>query len=234
MIHRTHTIREEGVYNSQLDDDGKMPVSLFLPQAYEPRYPYPLLVFLHGHGENEKQWIDAVPSLSRRNYICIGLRGLQTVTRRDGQIGYGWGRNRRADGDVEDYILTAIRETMRACHVHSERIFLAGICEGATIAYQMGINFADKFAGIVALNGSAPTGPLPLRRLIESELRVFIGHGTDNRKVLPAKAQKAYQLLYSTGLDVDLRFYPVDHGLHPAMLRDVDRWLMKQCRCPID
>lgn len=234
MLNRTHTIREEGVYDSQLDDDGKMPVSLFLPQAYEPRYPYPLLVFLHGHGENEKQWIDAVPSLSRRNYICIGLRGRQAVPRRDGKLGFGWGRNRRADSEVEDYILAAIRETMRACHIHSERIFLAGLGEGAAIAYQMGINFSDKFAGIVALNGSPPSGPLPFRCLMESELSVFIGHGTQNKKVPPSKAQQAFQLLYAAGLKADLRFYPVDQGLHPAMLRDVDRWLMNHCRCPVE
>lgn len=230
MVYPAGTVLREGVYHSQLDDDGRMPVSLFLPQAYEPRYPYPLLVFLHGYGEKEMQWIDVVPSLSRRNYICIGLRGLQPVARRDGETGYCWGRNRRCDSVLEDYVLTAIRETMRVCHIHSERIFLAGICEGASIAYQIGLSFPEKFAGMIALNGFLPQGPLPLAGLRDGRhLRVLIGHGIANPKVPRHKAVEAHRLLYAAGLQVDMRLYPTDHRLHPTMLRDVDHWLIRHC-----
>lgn len=231
MMNATNTLLEEGVYHSQLDTDGKMPVSMFLPQSYEPRYPYPLLVFLHGHGEKETQWIDAVPSLSRRNYICIGLRGPHRVVGKDGREGYGWGRNRRCDGAIEDYVLTAVHETMRVCHIHSERVFLAGFCEGATIAYQLGLAFSEKVAGIIALNGWLPPGPLPLSRatVTAKSLNVFIGHGTANQVVPPHKADEAHRFFYSAGLPVEMRFYPAAHRLHPAMLRDVDRWLIGHC-----
>ena len=230
MVYPVGTLRQEGVYHSQLDSDGRMPVSLFLPQAYEPRYPYPLLVFLHGYGEKEMQWIDAVPSLSRRNYICIGLRGMHPVARKDGEVGYCWGRSRRCDSAIEDYVLTAIRETMRVCHIHSERIYLAGICEGASIAYQMGLSFPEKFAGIIALNGWLPHGPLPMAGLrFGRHLSVLIGHGTGNLKTPSRKAEDAYRLLYAAGLKVELRNYAGDHRLQPAMLRDVDRWVMDRC-----
>jgi phospholipase/carboxylesterase len=230
MVYGTQTLQQEGVYHSHLDSDGKRPVSLFLPQAYEPRYPYPLLVFLHGHGETETQWIDSVPAISRRNYIGLGLRGAHPVTRQDGSPGYGWGRHRRCDGLLEDYILTAIRETMRVCHVHSERIYLAGFCEGATIAYQMGISFPDKFAGVVALNGWLPNGPLPLGQFLRRQtLKVFIGHGMINPTVSPGCAEKAHKILHSAGLPVTLRYYSAGHRLQPDMLRDVDRWIIEQC-----
>lgn len=221
---------QEGVYSSQLDEAGRMPMSLFLPQAYEPRYPYPLLVFLHGHAEQERQWIDAVPNLSRRNYICIGLRGVRSVARSDGQQGYSWGRHRRCDGMIEEYVLAAVQETMRVCHVHSERIFLAGFCEGASVAYRLGLSFADKFAGIIALNGWLPNGPLPLARPKSSEdFGVFVGHGTANRQVPLDRARDAYELLVSAGFHTSLRLYPTDHALCPNMLRDVDRWLIAEC-----
>lgn len=224
-------LRHEGVYWRQLDESGQMPMSLFLPQAYEPRYPYPLLVFLHGHGEQERQWIDAVPNISRRNYICIGLRGPRRVEREDGEDGFGWGRHRRCDGIIEEYVLAAVQETMRVCHVHSERIFLAGFCEGASVAYRMGMAFPDKFAGIVALNGWLPDGPLPMKTRDERDgVGVFIGHGTLNEDVSMQKAREAYQLLMATGLDVTLRLYPTGHSLCPNMLRDVDRWLIRECR----
>lgn len=235
MLDNARVLRQEGVYRSQLDEAGQMPMSLFLPQAYEPRYPYPLLVFLHGHGEQEHQWIDAVPNISRRNYICIGLRGFRPVHRADGQLGYSWGGNRRCDGMIEEYVLTAVQETMRVCHVHSERIFLAGFCEGASVAYHLGLSFPEKFAGIVALNGWLPEGPLPMvGRESQDELGIFVGHGTANRRVPIRKAREAYELLTSAGLDVDLRLYATDHWLCPTMLRDVDRWILTQCHRQFD
>ena len=71
------------------------PLRTFLPAAYEPNYAYPLLVFLHGQGGSEEQVLRLAPRLSRRNYICIALRGPHTVTRPDGTPGYGWGPDGR-------------------------------------------------------------------------------------------------------------------------------------------
>ena len=233
MVYATRTSPQEGIYHSELDADGKRPVSMYLPQAYEPRYPYPLLVFLHGHGETETQWIDSVPSISRRNYICLSLRGPHPVDRPDGREGYGWGRNRRCDGLIEDYVLTAVEETMRVCNVHSERIFLAGFCEGATAAYRLVLTFPEKFAGVVALNGWLPQEPLPLGRFLNgASASAFIGHGCENAAVAPRKAEEAHDILYSAGLPVRLRYYPVGHRLHPEMLRDVDRWVIDHCDGP--
>jgi phospholipase/carboxylesterase len=230
MLEHVRILREEGVYRSQLDEAGRMPMSLFLPQAYEPRYPYPLLVFLHGHGEQERQWIDAVPNLSRRNYICIGLRGVRSVVRADGETGYSWGGARRCDAMIEEYVLSAIQETMRVCHVHSERIFLAGFCEGASVAYQLGLSFPDKFAGIVSLNGWVPPGPYAFRQASqEAGPGIFIGHGMQNQRVPMDRAKEAYQLLMAAGLNVTLRLYPSDHTICPMMLRDVDRWVIGEC-----
>ena len=69
----------EGFYTSEVQHPRRLPVRTFLPTGYEPRYPYPLVVFFHGHGGNEEQILHLAPRLSRRNYICIGLRGPQDL-----------------------------------------------------------------------------------------------------------------------------------------------------------
>ncbi|QDU63522.1 putative hydrolase [Planctomycetes bacterium Pan216] len=231
MLERAPTIFEEGVYHRRLEEENdRRPVALFLPQAYEPRYPYPLVVFLHGHGETETQWTNSIASLSRRNYIGISLRGPHAVNRQDGRRGYSWGRHRRSDGLIEDYVLAAIRQTMQSYNIHSERIFLAGFCEGATVAYRLGVMFPEKFAGMVALNGWLPSGRLPLGRVrAAGNPRVFIGHAQENAHVPVQHAADAYRLLYTAGLDVTLRTYGAGHRLQPSMLRDVDHWLIESC-----
>jgi phospholipase/carboxylesterase len=43
---------KEGFYTSEIASPRPLPVRTFLPTGYEPRYPYPLLVFFHGLGGN--------------------------------------------------------------------------------------------------------------------------------------------------------------------------------------
>jgi phospholipase/carboxylesterase len=221
----------EGFYTSEVPSPRRLPIRTFLPAGYEPKYAYPLLVFFHGHGSNEEQILKLAPRLSRRNYICVSLRGTQPLGQRaDGELGYSWGTNGQCDALTEDYLFRAVEQTRRSYHVHSERIYLAGIWEGATLAYRLGLTFPERFAGVISLNGTLPPrGSLFLRLPEIRQLRAFIGHGISNRLIPLALARSDFRLLYTAGLDVRLHAYPTNHRLHPDMLRDINRWIMALC-----
>jgi phospholipase/carboxylesterase len=218
----------EGFYTSEVQAPRCLPLRTFLPTGYEPNYPYPLLVFFHGQGGCEEQILRLAPRVSRRNYICIGLRGPESLGQRpDGRLGYCWGGNGQYDTLVEDYVLRAIEQTRRHYHVHSERIYLAGFREGATLAYRLGMLFPERFGGVISLNGCMHRHG-PLLRLPEvRQLRVLIGHGIANPIVPLAMAERDFRLFYAAGLQVRLHTYPTTHRLHPDMLRDVNRWVME-------
>ena len=147
--------------------------------------------------------------------------------RPDGQQGYTWGRDGQFDSQIEDYVLQAMEQTRRNYHVHSERIYLAGFHEGATLAYRLGMTFPEKVAGIISLNGAMARQGGPLLRLPEArQLRVLIGHGIANAVVPLALAKQDHRLLYTAGLDVKMHTYPATHRLHPDMLRDINRWII--------
>jgi phospholipase/carboxylesterase len=225
----------EGFYTSQVEALECLPVRTFLPTGYEPNYPYPLLVFLHGQGGNEEQVLRLAPRLSRRNYIAIGLRGPHLLgTRPDGRRCYSWGAGGRGGAGIEDYLVRAVEQTRRNYHVHSERIFLAGVCEGATLAYRLGLSFPDKVAGVIALNGVLPAGGPLFRMSAVRGLKVFIGHGIANAVVPLALARRDFRLLYTAGVDVRLHTYATTHRLHPDMLRDANRWVMEQVTSDLD
>ena len=109
---------------------------------------------------------DRAPRLSRRNYISIGLRGpVPLGSHAGGTRSFSWGDN-ATDSMVEDYLLRAVEQTRRNYHVHSERVYLAGVCEGAEVAYRVGLGMADRIAGVIALNRQIPKGSgAPLFRL---------------------------------------------------------------------
>jgi phospholipase/carboxylesterase len=218
----------EGFYTSEVHAPRRLPLRTFLPTGYEPNYAYPLLVFFHGHCGSERQIIRLAPRLSRRNYICIGLRGpLEAGPRPNGRMGYSWGDPSEADSQIEDYVFHAIEQTRLKYHVHSERIYLAGFCEGAALAYRLGFLFPERFGGLISLNGAIPRQGGPLLRLPEvRQLKVLIGHGIANACVPLTMAQADYRLLYTAGLDVTMHTYAATHRLHTDMLKDVNRWII--------
>src|SRR5713101_7507361 len=69
----------EGFYTSELETFRSQPVRTFLPTGYEPNYPYPLLVFFHGHGGNEDQIIRLAPVFSHPTSACIAPRSLHVL-----------------------------------------------------------------------------------------------------------------------------------------------------------
>jgi phospholipase/carboxylesterase len=219
----------EGFYTTFLPTHPDRPIRTFLPTDYQPRYAYPLVVLFHPHGSNEEQAARLAPRLSRRNFIAVSLRGPQAVgVRADGRPTFGWGTDAAADARVREHVLAAVEQTRQTYHVHSERVYLAGVCEGAEVAYRVGLAMADQVAGVIALNGRMPRPDgAPLFQMSAARrLPVLIGHGTDNPVIPFAAAQKDYRLLYAAGADVRLLAYPTTHNLHPHMLRDVNRWII--------
>jgi phospholipase/carboxylesterase len=220
---------EEGFYFSEVHTPRSLPVRTFLPTGYEPNYAYPLLVFFHGQGGSDEQILRLAPRLSRRNFICISLRGPQLLgEREDGRLAFSWGLDGQHDTLIEDYVLHAIEQTRRNYHVHSERIYLAGFREGADLAYRLGLTSPERFGGVLSLNGAMPRRGGPLLRLNEvRHLRVFIGHGIANAIVPLSMAQSDFRLFYTAGMAVRMCTYPTTHRLHPDMLRDVNRWIIQ-------
>jgi len=220
----TATAPAEGFYPAEVETLRGRPIHTFIPTGYEPNYAYPLVVYFHGHGGNERQVLNLAPEVSRRNYIGIALRGPEALDGGDGcEPGFGW----EADEDqLEDYVFRAIQQTRRRFHIHSERVFLAGFWEGASVAYRLGINHPDKFGGLVALNGLLPPQGCSLARYNElKSLRVLIGHGTANPFAPISLARSDFRLMYTAGLQVKFRTYTTTHRLHTDMLRDMDRWI---------
>jgi phospholipase/carboxylesterase len=241
---------------------GSLVEALFIPRQYEPNYAYPLLVLLHSRGGDEEQLVRAMPALSWRNYVGLGLRGPEPVTKRDRLMGFGWGaefeppercparrRGPEAAGEIvrralfeaepdfidrlEEAVFSAILQTRRLLHVHSERIFLVGCGEGAAVAYWLGLSFPERFAGVVSINGWLPSGLRPLGRIKACrDLPLLVVHGAWNAKMPLDDARRNVATLRAGGIQVAFQSYPTTHRVTTGMLSDVDTWLIGHCTAP--
>lgn len=227
----------EGFYASTLPSLNTLPIRTFLPTGYEPAYPYPLIVFFHGNHGSEEQVLNLAPRISRRNHIIISLRGPESLgPDATGRASYGWGGD-DSESLIQEYTVRAIEQTRRNYHVHSERIYLAGFWEGATLAYRLGFAMPDRISGVISLNGSTPRPHEgePLFRFPDvRQLRVMIAHGARNTSIPLENARRDFRMLYSAGVDVQFHTYPTCTQLHPHMLRDLNRWVIDNLTNELD
>jgi phospholipase/carboxylesterase len=219
---------------------GRGPYSLFAPLHYEPNYAYPLIVWLHGPGEDERELRRIMPSISLRNYVAVAPRGTAVVAGAANTAamdsspvvppdGHGW---RQTDGHIqaaELRVMECLDAAAEKFNISPDRRFLAGYGCGGTMAFRIALRNPQCFAGVLSLSGPFPSGRAPLAQLHEiRRLEVFVACARAGSLYPTATVCHDLRLLHTAGMSVILREYPGDDALTPQMLADMDRWLMEQ------
>lgn len=202
------------------------PNTVSVPQYYEPKYAYPLIVWLQPAGCRAPDLKKIMPVLSERNYLGTVSRlafsignPLQTChlgERLPGAspVPYNWAHDIRRD----------VLYVRRNYHVHSERIYLAGIGAGASAAIQMLLEKPEWFAGAIALDPDLELAQVSVRHQRDlGDKRLFTTSVMPNHEL-----SNLERLCFCAGVEVTHKNYPTELSLHRRVLLDVDRWLMAE------
>jgi phospholipase/carboxylesterase len=208
---------------------GELHAALFAPLHYEANYAYPLLVWLHGPDDNEGQLKRVMPLISMRNYVAVAPRGTQRNGHVAARNGYHWSQEMADWSIAEQRIFDAMELAVARFHISPRRVFLAGYDCGGTMAFRVAMDHPDRFAGVLSLSGRFPDTQTPLRRLSDARrVPLFLACGRDSRNYATLEVCNNLKLFHSAGMNVSLRQYPCGHEIVPAMLADMDRWMMEQ------
>lgn len=206
-------------------DSGK-PMTICVPDKYEPGYAYPLIIWLHGDGGSERELWDLMPAISTQNYFGLSFRGTVAV-KNVGPGGYGWPQSEPDVAAFETQLYEDVCQLRREFHVHSERIYLAGFDAGATMSLQLLLRRPNWFAGAIAFSGRFPQSKLPLSRYRDLHgKQILIGTGSRDRSVSAVDVVRAGRLLHAAGMEVTTRIYDAAHEVTPQMLDHVNHWVM--------
>jgi phospholipase/carboxylesterase len=208
-------------------ESGRPPVeyAVALPSSYTPRYAYPVIVWFHDEGGDERDVREWLPRLSPQNYLGLGLRGPLPVA--DGLPAQRrWSLGCQHLNWLEEQLAVALMETARQFSIHAERIVAAGIGTGATLALQMLLRRPELFAAAACLNADlAPSQPLDNWGRFSGR-GLWLGH---SRLLHCGPLQPAFastRLLHAAGLNVCPHPYDDDAWPLETFGRDVDQWLM--------
>ena len=206
------------------------PRCFFGPVHYEPGYAYPLVVWLHGAGEDERQLGRIMPQVSLRNYVAVAPRGWTQSPAR-GQRAIAWPDGRGADAAAETRVYESIAAAMARYHIGRDRVYLAGQGRGGTAALRIAVANPRRFAGAASLGGPLPRDATLFHNLDEArELPLFFGVAEDDAAAA-ADWDADLRLLHAAGLQATVFRYLLceesDDGPSPAMLADLNRWMMR-------
>jgi predicted esterase len=190
---------------------------LSLPASLPPDAPVPLLVALHGHGDNAAAFHD----LWKPSADSLGMALLtpQGDGRADGVPGgRTWGRC------AERSVLAALDAAAGTVFVHPGRVYLAGFSMGGSLCLKLGLGRPGRFRGMAVLGaGDAYRGPPDRPERLRST-RVFLGHGGLEANV--AQARRFHGILEAAGVEARLSVYPgIGHSLPEPMQEELRRIL---------
>lgn len=204
--------------------------ALFGPLHYEPNYCYPLIVWIHGPEDDERQLNQVMPHISLRNYVGISPRGTNLQTRyAEGVDSYSWEQTPSQIVTALDRVLDCVELASMRFNIAPDRVFLAGYEAGGTMAMRIAMSQPESFAGVASFNGGLPRNHTPFRNVENfRNLPLMLGFGRDGADYSAERLSNDLRLVHAAGMtSLNLRQYPCGDELVTQMLKDFDAWAME-------
>jgi phospholipase/carboxylesterase len=216
------------------------PFSFFVPLHYEKHYAYPLIVWLHSDGQSAKEIQAAMLGLSLRNYVGVAPESPRVTPNEKTNTNEETNSNEKAEpatgswiqksGSIEvahESVAAAIDMARQRFNIAAQRIFLAGIGSGGTMAFRLAFEQPDLFAGVLSVGGPLPEAA-PLRAWNRCrELPVFWAHSRCGEEFDEAQLCHQLRLLHIAGFSVTVRQYPQANLVCPKTMSDMNGWIME-------
>ncbi|TFH36032.1 MAG: hypothetical protein E4G95_06215 [Bacteroidia bacterium] len=212
-------------------------VRVFYPAGYDPEKSYPLLVALHGRGDNAVNFSVLWKDISGREIILAIPEGPYTYVSSvfTEPVSHSWDiitgemeLMERADPEVTAYIAGISRELNRKLNI--SYTLLLGFSQGASYAYAAGIRYNEQFDGLLCFGGRIPdpqkypwfVSPEEIKSA--SGLPVFIGHGLKDQAIGYNHAEFSKELLERNGYTVRLSLFDGGHYIASETLAEALDW----------
>ncbi len=190
----------EKVYRSKLDNT-QQPYIVKLPENYDKQKKYPLIVYLHGSGVNEKS-IYTVPYFFPDDFFGLSVNGRGPFT------DYCY-------NNAQDDIAETIAEVVKAYSIDQENIIISGTSMGGFGVFRTFYETPEKFKAIASFSG-LPKGKIAgpeQPNFLEAEslknfkgLYIFIFHQTSDPLCPYEMVEKSVKIYQEHGAFVE--FYP--------------------------
>lgn len=211
----------------------------FITRDTGPR-PDASIIWLHGLGADGHDFVPIVPELRLPPALQIRFifphAPAIPVTVNGGQVMPAWYDilSMQIERKVDEVQLGASAAAVQALigqelarGVDSRRILLAGFSQGGAVAYQAALSFDRPLAGLMAMSTYFATADSIDLHEANRRLPVQVLHGSRDPVVPEQLGLQACHRLEQFGLLPEYHSYPMEHGLCPAEIADISRFIRR-------
>src|SRR5262249_1451408 len=185
------------------DAKGKaLPYRLLLPENYDPKQKYPLVVFLHGAGErgtdNDKQLIHGVPEFAkaenRKKYPCILIAPQCPNDEKwgDWTVNAPLAKEPTEPGRLVLELIDAIQKENSG---DSKRIYLTGLSMGGFGTWDLISREREKCAAAVPICGGGDVKQAPKL----TKIPIWVFHGAKDGAVKVERSREMVEAIKKAG-----------------------------------
>ena len=223
-VHAAAYSQDFSLFTKQLfiQKSDTLPYRMMVPDDYDPKKKYPLVIFLHGSGErgndNEKQLVHGAKLFLRdsirKKYPAIVVfpqcsansywSNVNIVT--DAQTG---SRTFNFQTDSKptvamNLLLNLVNEFQRKYSIQKKKIYISGLSMGGMGAFEIVRRRPNLFAAAVPICGGA--NPATASKLIKTKWWIF--HGEKDDVVNPQYSKDMAMAILNEGGNAKLTIYP--------------------------
>lgn len=171
---------------------------LYYPEDYEVKEDekFPILLFLHGGGDAGGS-LDEIKRSGPPKLITDGKEFPFLILIPQNPYKKKWW-NTRAVMQLLDTIIENNR-------VDKNRIYLTGLSRGGGAAWEMAVQYPNKFAALAVVCGMTP---LPYASWINKDMPIWVFHGEEDKSIPIAESETMVDKLKQMGYDVQFTRYP--------------------------
>jgi predicted peptidase len=194
---------------------------LYFPEDYEDKSDenFPLLLFLHGGGESGDS-LSTIKSNGPPKLIVQGKQFPFLILAPQNPYKKKWW-NTRAVAQLLDTIVANNR-------VDKNSVYLTGLSRGGSAAWEMAVQYPDKFAAMAVVCGMTP---LPYASWINRDLPIWVFHGDQDKSIPISESVNMVDKLKGMGYNVKFTIYQgVGHNSweNAYTTEELYSWFVKQ------
>jgi phospholipase/carboxylesterase len=187
---------------------------VYVPAAYKPERPWPLVLMLHGAGGDAGRSVGLLRGLADESGMLLVVPDSRGMT---------WDVIRGRYGPDVAFIDRALAQTFGRYAADPARVAAAGFSDGASYALSLGITNGDLFTHVLAFS---PGFMVPAAQ--RGAPALYISHGTRDR-VLPIEncSRRIVPQVKKAGYSVLYKEFDGPHTVPPEIAREAVGWFLK-------
>ncbi|AKA36038.1 dienelactone hydrolase family protein [Flagellimonas lutaonensis] len=170
---------------------------LYFPEPYEaePEKEFGLLLFLHGGGESGAN-LDEIKKNGPPKLLAEGKQfPFLVLAPQNPHKKKFW--NIQAVNQLLDSVVSRYR-------IDPQRIYLSGLSRGGSAAWDMAVQYPNKFAALAVVCGMAP---VPYAHWLDKNMPIWVFHGADDPIISVSESDAMVAKLKEMGYDVQYNRY---------------------------